>query len=256
MPWKTTTPMTERLRLIERYQTRLWRLTELGTRQQQSSNRRQVAGALLARGLLRGSRRRVARPLSCPHRSAAPVAAMRSEAKSRRPAWGPRQLLPDGAARPGSRVAGREQGWRPRPQRGVVAVDAAAAPAAASGRPDAPPERRTRGGRRCTGPCRAGDGVSGSPLTVADASARARLGGTARLSTRPVAAPPVCARLCREDGRPAAIRPDHGAPLATPAFGGLSTQSVWWITRGIRHQRLEPGRPEPHGRHERLHRPH
>jgi putative transposase len=32
MPWKTTTPMTERLSFIELYQTRLWSTTELCTR--------------------------------------------------------------------------------------------------------------------------------------------------------------------------------------------------------------------------------
>jgi hypothetical protein len=97
--------------------------------------------------------------------------------------------------------------------------------------------------------------VYGSPLTVADAYSRELLGCTARLSTRQVEAQPVFERLCREYGRPEAIRTDNGAPFATPAFCGLSTRSVWWITLGIRHQRIEPGRPEQHGRHERLHRP-
>ena len=32
MPWKKTTPMTERLNFIELYQTRLWTMTELCTR--------------------------------------------------------------------------------------------------------------------------------------------------------------------------------------------------------------------------------
>jgi putative transposase len=29
---------------------------------------------------------------------------------------------------------------------------------------------------------------------------------------------------------------------------------VWWIKLGIRHQRIEPGRPEQNGAHERMHR--
>jgi putative transposase len=89
---------------------------------------------------------------------------------------------------------------------------------------------------------------------VADAYSRYRLGCTARRSTKPVEAQPVFARLCREYGLPEAIRPDNGAPFATPAVCGLSKLSVWWLTLGIRHQRLEPGRPEPNGRHERMHR--
>ena len=55
-------------------------------------------------------------------------------------------------------------------------------------------------------------------------------------------------------GLPAAIRPDHGAPCATPACCGLSQLSVWWITLGIRQHRIVPGRPEHNGAHERLHR--
>jgi putative transposase len=50
------------------------------------------------------------------------------------------------------------------------------------------------------------------------------------------------------------MRTDNGAPFATPAFCGLSKLSVWWIKLGIRHQRIEPGRPEQNGRHERRHR--
>ena len=104
------------------------------------------------------------------------------------------------------------------------------------------------------GQCRTGDGVSCYPLTVADASSRYLLGCTARLSTKQVEAQPVFEHLCREYGLPEALRTDNGAPFATPAFCGLSTLSVWWSTLGIRHQRIEPGRPEQNGRHERLHR--
>jgi hypothetical protein len=96
------------------------------------------------------------------------------------------------------------------------------------------------------------DGLSCSPLTGAEASSRCRLSGAARLSTQPVASRPSFARLCQEDGLPEAMRPDHGAPCAPPAFCGLCQLSVWWIQRGIRHQRLAPRRPEPHGAHARL----
>jgi transposase InsO family protein len=96
--------------------------------------------------------------------------------------------------------------------------------------------------------------VYGDPLTVADASARDLLGCTARLSTKQVEAQPIFERLFRESGLPEAIRPDNGAPFATPAFCGLSKRRVWWITLGLRHQRIEPGRPEQNGRHERMHR--
>jgi hypothetical protein len=91
-------------------------------------------------------------------------------------------------------------------------------------------------------------------LTVADAYSRVLFSCAARLSTKPVEARPIFERLCREYGRPDAMRTATGAPFATPAFCGLRTLSVWWVQRGIRHPRLAPGRPEQHGRHERRHR--
>ena len=62
-------------------------------------------------------------------------------------------------------------------------------------------------------------------------------------------------RLFLEHGLPHAIRTDNGNPFATRAIAGLSALNVWWIKRGIGHQRHpEPGRPEQNGRHERMHR--
>lgn len=89
---------------------------------------------------------------------------------------------------------------------------------------------------------------------MADAYSRFLFCCSARLSTKHTEARPIFERLFREYGLPDAIRTDNGAPFATPAFCGLSQLSVWWITLGIRHQRLEPGRPEQNGRHERMHR--
>jgi putative transposase len=69
-----------------------------------------------------------------------------------------------------------------------------------------------------------------------------------------VAARPLFERRFREYGLPDAIRTDNGAPFATPAFCGRSQLAVWWMKLGIRHQRIEPGRPEQNGRHARRHR--
>jgi putative transposase len=69
-----------------------------------------------------------------------------------------------------------------------------------------------------------------------------------------VEARPLFERLFQDDGLPDTIRTDTGPPFATPACCGLSQLSVWWITRGIRQQRSEPGRPEQNGAPERRHR--
>jgi putative transposase len=94
MPWKKTTPMTERLSLLERYQTRLWRMTELCTR---FHSRRKTGYKWLRRDSQEGCSGFQAKsraPLSCPHRSAPEVAAVLVEAKHLPPSWGPRTIRP------------------------------------------------------------------------------------------------------------------------------------------------------------------
>jgi putative transposase len=50
------------------------------------------------------------------------------------------------------------------------------------------------------------------------------------------------------------MRSDNGPPFASVGAGGLSRLSVWWVKLGIVPERIEPGRPEQNGRHERMHR--
>ena len=48
----------------------------------------------------------------------------------------------------------------------------------------------------------------------------------------------------REHGLPEAIRSDNGAPFASNAPGGVTKLSLWWEGLGIRHERIEPGKPQ------------
>ena len=57
----------------------------------------------------------------------------------------------------------------------------------------------------------------------------------------------------RQYGLPAAIRTDNGTPFASRGLGGLSRLSVWWLKLGIEPERIEPGKPQQNGRHERMH---
>ncbi len=61
-------------------------------------------------------------------------------------------------------------------------------------------------------------------------------------------------QVFQEYGLPRAIRTDNGVPFASVALGGLSSLAVWWVKLGIRPERIEPGKPEQNGRHERMHR--
>lgn len=98
-----------------------------------------------------------------------------------------------------------------------------------------------------------GNGERCDPLTVSDAYSRYLLGCQAVAKTDEAHARAVLERLFREVGLPEAIRTDNGPPFASPAPGGLSRLSMWWVRLEIRHERIQAGHPEQNGRHERMH---
>jgi transposase InsO family protein len=91
------------------------------------------------------------------------------------------------------------------------------------------------------------------PLTVTDGFSRYLL--CCKAQARPLSVPTQQSfeNTFREYGLPDAIRTDNGAPFSTLAAAGLSRLAVWWIRLGIRPERIEPGRPDQNGRHERMH---
>lgn len=97
------------------------------------------------------------------------------------------------------------------------------------------------GGKRC------------HPLTITDGYSRYLLRCEALRRPMHSLTQDVFESAFREYGLPDAIRTDNGAPFSTLAPGGLSRLSVWWIKLGIRHERIEPGKPQQNGRHERMH---
>jgi putative transposase len=78
---------------------------------------------------------------------------------------------------------------------------------------------RTRDGTRC------------DPLTISDGHSRFIL-------------------ACRIVERPTF---EYGPPFASTGLGGLSRLAIWWLKLGITPDRIEPGKPEQNGRHERFH---
>ena len=101
---------------------------------------------------------------------------------------------------------------------------------------------------------RTGDGQRCDPLTISDAHSRYlfRCQGLIKADGEHVR--PLFEATFREYGLPLAIRTDNGPPFASRGVGGLSRLSVWWIKLGIRPERIEPGKPQQNGRHERMHR--
>jgi transposase InsO family protein len=101
---------------------------------------------------------------------------------------------------------------------------------------------------------RCGDGVRCDPLTLTDAYSRYLLRSQAMEGMHERLVRGVMEAAFRENGLPDAIRSDNGEPFASPGIGGLSTLSVWWIKLGIRPERIQRGKPQQNGRHERMHR--
>ena len=92
------------------------------------------------------------------------------------------------------------------------------------------------------------------PLTISDYRSRYLLACEGLESTKSDFAFSVFERTFKDFGLPQAIRTDNGTPFAAPcALFGLSRLSVWWLRLGIQIQRIQPGKPQQNGRHERIH---
>ncbi len=98
-----------------------------------------------------------------------------------------------------------------------------------------------------------GDGKRCDPLTVTDAYSRFLLECKIVKKTDTHNAKEAFTALFREFGMPYAIRTDNGSPFASQSIAGLSQLSVWWLKLGIHLERIEPGKPQQNGRHERMH---
>jgi transposase InsO family protein len=93
------------------------------------------------------------------------------------------------------------------------------------------------------------------PLTITDAYSRYVIACVALRGTKLGPVRRAFERIFFEYGVPDAIRSDNGVPFTSPAAPrGLSELSAWWHRLGIRHERIEPGRPDQNGSHERMHR--
>ena len=99
-----------------------------------------------------------------------------------------------------------------------------------------------------------GDKTRCYPLTITDHVSRYLLKCEGLVQPREQPVRLHFERAFREFGMPLRIRSDNGPPFASKALGGLSALSVWWIKLGILPERIEPGKPQQNGRHERMHR--
>lgn len=101
---------------------------------------------------------------------------------------------------------------------------------------------------------RTGDGVRCDPLTIMDGNARYLLHCQAVQKTGFEHVKALFEATFYTYGLPLVLRTDNGPPFASTGLLGYSRLSIWWSKLGICHERIEPGKPQQNGRHERMHR--
>jgi transposase InsO family protein len=256
MPWKETSALDERVKLIGDYLEGQWSITQLSEAYGVS---RKTIYKWIDRyhdqgidGIKDGSRA----PLSHPNTTRAEIVEMIVKEKLKHQYWGPKKVVASLEALfpetqwPAVSTAGdllKRQGLvKPRhlrrrtPKYTEPFLDCQGSNAVWSA--DFKGQFRTGDKRMCY------------PFTLTDNYSRYLLACRGLYRPTGEATRPWLEWAFREYGLPRAIRTDNGSPFASVALGGLSQLSVWLIKIGIRPERIESGHPEQNGRHERMHR--
>ena len=97
------------------------------------------------------------------------------------------------------------------------------------------------------------DGRRCEPLTITDGFSRYLIALSGEPSKSSAQAIPLFLRAFEDHGLPERIRTDNGVPFAAPGVTGLTPLSVLFIRLGISQERIEPGKLQQNGRHERFH---
>jgi transposase InsO family protein len=264
MPWKETDAMKERVELVLEWERR-WKKQEgqvnVAELCRMHGVSRECGHKWIRRYVeagfdLRAVEERSRRPHASPTALVEAVHDMLVAARKAHPRWGPRKLrawlveTEPGVVLPSASAIGevlRRRGLTTPRRRRHRHVPPATQPFAACDRPNAV---------WCVdfkGWFRTGDGEKCYPLTITDAFSRYVLRCEALADPDGDEAQRVFDSAFLEFGLPDAIRSDNGPPFASTGPGGLTRLSVWWLRLGIRVERIEPGRPEQNGRHERMH---
>lgn len=256
MPWKRERPMDQKVQMVGDWLSGLYGKSELSRRYGVS---RPTIDKWLSRYLsdeFKGLEERSRAPRSAANRTPADISDAVIAAKLAHPSWGPRKLVyflrrsdPE-VCWPAPSTAGEllKRAGLVRPRRKVRRTPPGGSPLQHCRSPnqvwsiDYKGDFRTGDGRRCY------------PLTMSDNDSRYLLLCQGLRRPRFDETRGFIEWIFREYGLPDAIRSDNGTPFASRALGGLSALSVWWIRLGIVPERIEPGRPDQNGRHERMHR--
>jgi len=254
VPWKVDTVMDQRMEFVSR-RLRGERLTDLcaefgislKTGKKFYARYRQLGPAALAD--------QSRRPHQSPRRTVAETAERLIEARRAHPTWGPHKL---------KTILERQHGIKlPAPSTIGDILKRHGLVEPRRRRRTAPPRL---GGLRlalapnevwCTdykGQFRMRSSAYCYPLTVTDQFSRFILGcdGFHRIDADE--AKGAFTEVFRKYGLPKMMRTDNGPPFASTGLAGLSELSVWWMRLHIELERIDPGKPQQNGCHERMHR--
>jgi transposase InsO family protein len=255
MPWKETNKVNERMQFVSRLESGE-RMSDLCREYGISRTTGYKVKARFEhygpKGLYDESRRPHYHPRKTPDAVVRLVVGARKEF----PTWGPKKL--------GPLLRGRYPGvTMPCPSTmGVILKDAGLS------QERKPRRRATPVGPRCVqasapnqvwtvdfkGQFRLRHGPYCYPLTLNDAHSRFNLCIEALEGTRSGPTQQALSLVFARYGLPQAIRSDNGVPFASTGRFGFGELSVWLLRLGIALQRIEPGKPQQNGCHERFHR--
>lgn len=255
MPWKASTPVSERMVFIERLLggERMSDLCqEYGISRKTGYKFRDRYGRHGALGLFDFSRQ----PRRSPRRTPHEIAELLIAAREAHPTWGPRKI---------AKVVSRSHPGVTVPAASTVGGILARAGLVRGRRRRSPVLRLGTVRNEATlpndlwcadykGQFRLGNGKYCYPLTVTDQASRYVLACEGFEAIDGVTARAVFEDRFARFGLPLAIRTDNGPPFASTGLLGLSRLSAYWLKLGIALERIDPGHPEQNGRHERMHR--
>jgi len=255
MPFKETSRMEQRVRMLSEFDTGAFNVAELCARFGVCRDTFYDWKDRRASGEAEWFRDRSHAPLSCPHRTPEAVVKAVVAVKRRFPHFGPKKVrghlveTQPGAAWPAASTIGeilKKEGLVEdrRPNHRLVEQGQTFTPA------------RAANDEWCVdfkAWFRTGDGAKCDPLTISDAHSRYLF--DVRI-TRPsiIGVWPWFEAAFQTYGLPGAIRSDNGTPFGSNGAGGLTRLSVWWIKLGIEPRFIAPASPHQNGRHERMHR--
>jgi putative transposase len=255
MPWRKTSAMEERYQLVMKTQEDLSSFTELCRQFGVSTKTGYKWLNRYKREGMNGLQDQSRAPKNHPNEVSAEIREAVLQARRDHPTWGPKKLLDP------LQKANPKRSW---PALSTIAeiLKSNGLSVARKYRRRTPPS--TQPFSECNAANRVwcadykgwfitGDGQRCDPLTITDGFSRYLLRCQIVESLSYEVARGVFEAAFREYGLPIAIRTDNGTPFASRGLGGLSRLSVWWLRLGITPERIQPGKPQQNGRHERMH---